>query len=804
MRDILVALRGLAKARGLALAAIATLALGMAATTVVFCIVDGLVLRPLPFGPRTARLVSVHSTHPTQARDWDDSGISYADLLDFRGETHAFEAIEGEADRNLSLVGPLGAERVAGGQVTPGLFAMLGVSPARGRDFRAEDGADIGHESVAIISDGLWRRRFGADPRIVGRPIEVNGRQLTVIGVMPRGFQFPEHHDVWLPYRPGPEVTRGQRGLFAVGLLREGVGREAAQQELGALAARLAARFPATNERWGVHLLALHDFYVPPELRTAVTTMLAAVGLVLLVACANIAGLLLARGVSRQRELAVRVALGAGRGALVRLLLLESLLLALAGGGAAVLLARAGVDALIASNPEPPPYWVTFEVGGTALLFVLVLCAVVTVACGLVPALRATGRDAQEGVARGGRDGGSVEQRRLHRALVVGQIAASLALLFGAALLTRTARSIDSADAGFDPRPLLSFRIYLPGDRYDDDGAKARALASVAERLAALPGVASAATTGAIPADDGGDTVRIVRDGAAAAGEEIGVEAMPASPNLWATLGRELVAGRTFTAAESADESADVAIVNQRLAQTLWPSADPLERRIGLAGGESVRWLRVVGVAPDLVYEEVAETTQQSRLNLYVTPALAGWRTNAVLVRAEGDPSRLIPLLPRALAEVDPAFAAYDVLTMERRREVTAWGERFIARTFSGLAAASLFLACIGTYGLLSYAVSQRRRELGVRLAIGATAGEVVRLLLRDGARLAALGTLLGVPLALATALAVRGLLFGVSPWEPSLWIGLPATLLAAVLLACYLPARRAGAIEPSTALRQD
>ena len=804
MRDIQLALRGLLKARGLALAAIATLALGMAATTVVFSIVDGLVLRPLPFGPRTPRLVSVHSTHPTQARDWDDSGISYADLVDFRGGTHAFAALEGEIDRNLSLVGPLGAERVRGGSVTPGLFALLGVAPERGRGFRAEDAADGGHESVALISDGLWRRRFGADPRIVGRPVEVNGRQVTVIGVMPRGFQFPEHHDLWLPYRPGPETRRDQRPIFAVGLLREGVSREAAQQELAALAARLATRYPATNERWGVHLLALHDYFIPSETRTAVTTMLASVALVLLVACANIAGLLLARGVSRQREMAVRVALGAGRGDLVRLLLLESLMLALAGGGAAVLLARAGVDAFVASNPDPPPYWVSFEVGGAALAFVLGLCAVVTVACGLVPALRATGRDAQDGVARGGRDGGGVAQRRLHRVLVVGQIAASLALLVGAVLLMRTATSIDRADAGFDQRPLLSFRLYLPGDRYDDDGAKARALASVAERLAALPGVESAATTGAIPADDGGDTLRVVRDGAAAAGDEIGVEAMPASPGPWSTLGRALVAGRTFTAAEAADEDGDVAIVNQRLAHTLWPGADPLGRRVGVIGGERLHWLRVVGVAPDLVYEEFAEGTPQSRLNLYLTPAFAGWRTMAVLVRAQGDPARLIPLLARALAEVDPAFAAYDVLTMERRREMTGWGERFIGRTFSGLAAASLFLACIGTYGLLSYAVSQRRRELGVRLAIGATAGQIVRLLLGDGARLAAVGTLLGVPLALLTALAVRGLLFGVSPWEPGLWLGLPATLLAAVLLACYLPARRAGAIEPSTALRQD
>ncbi len=515
---------------------------------------------------------------------------------------------------------------------------------------------------------------------------------------------------------------------------------------------------------------------------------------------------------ARQRELAVRVALGAGRGELVRLLLLETLLLTLAGAAGAVALARAGIDALVRSNPDPPPYWVRVEVGGMTVAFMLALCGLVTLACGLVPALRATRRDLRSGVASGSRDGAGVEQRRLHRTLVVGQIAASLALLVGAALLTSSALRIDKADAGFDPRPLLSFRLYLPGDRYDEDGAKAQALARVEERLAALPGVAVAAATGAIPADDGGDTIRIVRDGAVAAGQEIGVEAMPASPGLWKVLDRPLLAGRTFTAAEAEDERAEVAIVNQQLARELWPGADPLGRRVGVVEGDRTRWLRVVGVAPDLVYEEMSEVTAQSRLNLYVPPAVAGWRTMALLVRMTGnagrdavaDPAALVPLLPRALAEIDPGFAPYDVMTMERRREVTGWTQRFIGRVFAGLATASLLLACIGSYGLLSYAVSQRRRELGVRLAIGATAGDVVRLLLGEGARLATVGTLLGIPLALLAALAVRGLLFGVSPWEPRLWLALPAALLAAVLLACYLPARRAGAIEPSTALRQE
>jgi predicted permease len=803
-RDLLVAIRGLARARGLTAAAVATLALGVGATTLVWGVVDGLVLRPLPFGERTPRLVSLHSTHPTQQQDWDDAGVSHADLLDLRDGARTLEAAEGVLHRNFSLAGADTSERVLGASVTPRLFPMLGVEPRLGRGFRADEGAEPGHEGAALISYALWSRRFAADPGIVGRPLLLNGRAVTVVGVMPEGFRFPEQHDVWLPYAPPRDAQRDARSLLAVGLLREGTSLAAAREELAATAARLAARHPQTNRDWGVHLLPLHDYYVGEHARRALTTMLAAVLLVLLVACANVSGLLLARGIGRHQELTVRAALGAARWRLVRLMLVESLLLAVAGAGVGVLLARAALGAVVASNPDPPAYWVQLVVDGRALAFAGAVTLLATVASGLAPALRVSRVDLRKGLG-GGRTMAGGEARRLQGTLVVGQVAAGLALLIVATLLTGSARQMSRADAGFDIAPLLSLRLYLAGDAYDDPVARAQALQRVAGRLEELPGVRLAAATGAIPGDDGGDGIRIVPDrGDAAPGAEIGAQMVPVVGDLWGTLGLDLAEGRDFSAGEAIDAESDVALVSSRLAGELWPRGIAVGGRLGLVGAEGTRWVRVVGVAPDLLYEEAGEATAQSRRIVYLPAAVAGWRTMSLLVRGAGDPERFVADVGRVLREVDPALAPYDVLTMERRREVTHWAERFLGRLFGGFAVAGLLLCCIGSYGLTAYAAARRRRELGLRMAVGATVRDLERLLLGSGARLALLGVLLGLPPALLAARALEGILFGVSPWDPAVWLALPALLAGVVLLACWLPARRASRRDPAAALRQD
>jgi predicted permease len=802
LQDLRYARRSLSRARGFAAATIATLALGIGANTVVYSIVDALILRPLPFGDRTPRIVTLHSTHPTQATDWDDSELSYPDLLDLRDASRSFEAIEGLTRRNVS-VGE--GERVHAASVTPGLFRLLGVEPQRGRGFIDDDGALPGQESHVVISDALWRRLFGADPAIVGRGLLVNGRSLTVIGVMPPAFGFPERHDVWLPYRAPREEGRDRRSMMAIGLVREGVTLEAARADARAAAAALAERYPDTNRGWGVHVMALRDFFVDAPTRRGLTAMLAAVALVLLVACANVASLLVARGIGRQRELGVRAALGAGRGQLVRLLLLESALLSAAGGAAGVLVASWGLDALMASMPEPPPYWAELRLDGRVLIFTAAASTLTALACGLLPALRLTRVDPSAASLPTARHHGPTkDQRRLQGSLVAGQVAAGLALLVCATLLALSAMQLQHADVGFDPRPLYSLRVYLAGDAYDRPEARAQALARVVERIDALPGVEAAAATGAIPSDDGGDAVRLVPDRAATRDDEIGAQLIPVTPQFFDTLAVGLIEGRTFTASESESPASDVVIVNEALAARFWPGQPAAGRQLRVSAAGGVVPLRVIGVAPNLVYEELGEETAQSRLNVYVPNARAGWRTMALLVRTSGDPAALAASLRTAVRQIDPAIAPFDMQTMAERRRMTSWGERFIGNTFGAFGLAALLLACVGAYGLTAYWAAQRTREIGVRLAIGADRRDILRLLLGRGAWLALAGVAVGTPLAIAAARGVEGLLYRVSPWDAAVWTTMPIALVLAVLLASFAPARRASRIDPALALRHE
>lgn len=782
------------------------LGLGVGANTVVYGIVDALLLRPLPFGDRSPRLVTLHSTHPTQAQDWANSEISYPDLVDVRESATTLAGLEGFVLRNFSVLASGDAERLRGASVTPGLFPLLGVEPQLGRSFTEGDGAAPGLESVVLISDALWRRAFNGARGAVGRTITLNGRAVTVIGVMPPQFAFPEYQDVWLPLLLPRDAGRDNRGVLGVGLLREGTDLETARAELASIARTLAARYPQSNRDWGVHVLPMRDLFVNAPTRRAVTPMLVAVALVLLVGCANVASLLVARGLARQGELSLRMALGARREALVRLLMMEALVLSLLGGAMGLLIAAWGFDAVLASDPEPPPFWVHLSLDARVVAFVVALSTATAFLCGLIPAFRATRVDAAAGLQPGSRTASAVpSQRRLQGALVVGQIAMSLALLVGAMLLARSAMELGRADAGFDPRPLLSLRLYIPGDAYDAPVARGHALDRVVARIRALPGVASAAATGAIPSDDGGATLRVMPPaGSRLPGDEIGAMAMPATPALFEALGLEPLDGRTFTAREAATEDARVVVINRRLAERLWPGEPAVGRELRIAEAGAIAERRVVGVVPDVVYEELGEESEQSQLTVYMPYPSLAWRTMAVLIRARSDPASVAAAVRGAIREVDPGFAAYDMMTMEERRIVTQWGERFIGRTFAGFAIVALLLACVGAYGLTAYSAAQRTREIGLRMAIGATRQDIVRLLVGRGATLAAAGVLIGLPLAAAGAMMLQGLLFRVSAWDPVFWLAAAVALFAPVLLANFLPARRAALADPAIALRHD
>ena len=803
LQDLRLATRALWRSPAFALSTLAMLALGIGAFATVYAFVDAMVLRPLPFGERNERLVTLHSTHPTLVADPSDAGMSYADFTDFGAESTSLEQIEAALGRNVAIATDISTDRVLAASVTPGMFTMLGVEPLLGRTFSPDEGAGAGFETVVVVSHAIWRDMLGGDPAAVGRPIRLNDRELTVIGVMPPGFTFPEEHGLWLPYATSPMAGRQNRPWLAIGLLRDGVDVDQAATELRGVASRLADRYPDTNRDWSVTLFPLRALFGSAHDET---TLLAAVSLLLLVTCANVAGLILARGAARRRELTVRAALGARRGRLMRWLVAEAVVLAAAGGALGLLLAGWGLHALVAWMPEPPPFWAVPALDARVIAVALLGTALVAVLSGLAPAWRLSRVGAASALSTGARAAGdSGAHRRLQSLLVVGQAAVSLSLVVGAVLLGQSARALLNADAGFDHDAILSARFYIAGDRYDPIEARTALVDAIVAHVAAIPGVRAAAATGAIPTDDGGADVRLVPPvGARLAGAEVGAQVVPVTPSFWTTLGLNLAEGRTFSIGEAADAGTDVVVVNQRLADVFWPDGSAVGRSLRLIDGGGPRDARVIGIAPDLVYEEFGEVTPQSQLNLYVPYAVAGWRTQALLVAV--DPSRppgsVADAMRAAVQARDPGLAVYDVMPMTARRAYNHWGDRFIGQAMTGLAVAALLLACVGAYGITSYGVALRRREIGVRIAIGATARDIRRLFLATGARLAVAGTLVGLPLALVTARALEAELFRISPWDARVWVVLPAVLAAAILAASYWPARRASRTDPASTLR--
>ena len=539
--------------------------------------------------------------------------------------------------------------------------------------------------------------------------------------------------------------------------------------------------------------------------RKGLTAMLLAVGLVLLVVCANVAGLLVARGVGRERELTVRVALGASRARIMRLLLAESLILAVVGGLLALLTASWGLDAFVASVPEPTVYWAEMTVDGRVLAFTAVVTMLSAVASGLLPALRLGRLGASSGALQAGR--GSVmtrEQRRLQGLLVAGQVALSFVLLVAATLSARSALMLQHADTGFDPSPLLSFRVYLAGNAYDDPGERARAVDQLVTRLHELPGVQAAAATGAIPGDDGGEGIMLIPVRPTGVDQRVGAQVVPVTSAFFDAMGLTLIEGRTFSSTEMTRPDDTSVIINKRLADLFWPHQSAAGREIRVAVGRNIDTVRVIGVAPDVVYEELGEETPQSQLTIYAPYVRSGWRTMAMLVRAETKPETLASAARDAVRSTDPAFAAFDLMTMAERRRVTSWGEHFLGAYFFSVCARGRF-SCL--YRRVRVDGARRRAAHAGdwhphRHWRNVTRHPSTPARRRDAS--GGVGALLGLPLALAAARFLEGELFRVSPWAAGMWLALPLVLVAAVLLASYLPAHRASLTDPAIALRQD
>ncbi len=798
------AFRALRKRPGFALAALVTLALGIGANVTVFSLVNALLLRPLPFGERTDRVVTLHSTQPQQPEDWEDAGLSYPDLVDVQREAIAFDGIAGFLFRNFTVTTDTDAERLQGQSVTPNLFPLLGIEPILGRNFLPEEAAAPGLETVVILTHGLWQRRFGGDPSIIGRGVIINDRARTVVGVMPAGFKFPHRSELYMPLRWDDQL-RSSRSIAAIGVLKKGVSMEQAQSDIAAIAARLEARYPDSNRGYGLRALRFREAYLGSGARAVSITLMAAVAFVLLIVCANLTNLLLVRGASRQREIAVRAAIGANRWRLAWAVLSESAVLTLLGCVAGGFAAAWTLDYLGSVAPEELPYWFRADVDTRIVTFTIVLTVLTTLAIGILPALRATRPDVVSELKEGARGislGRSAQ--RLQAVLAASQVALCLALLIGANLMIRSFLTLQRVDLGFDDSPMLTLRAYLAGDRFDEPRARAVFFNQAVDAVEGVPGVKAAVATSSIPGDDGGSPANLVVDGRTDVRDQLRVQLVTSTADLFETLGLRLVDGRSFTSAESADPESRVVVLNERLALRLWPNRSAVGRRIGIAGREDIDWFRVIGIAPNVHYEEAGEETEQSQLNVYLPFAFTSPRTTAILVRVEGDPQALATPVRVALRQLHSGLPLFDVRTMREVRRFTTWEQRFFGLMMGSFAASALLLACLGVYALLAYAARRRTHEIGVRLALGADRNAVVSLFAWQASRIGFVGLGVGLLLSVLLAKALRGIVTTVDVFDPWLFAQMAGALLLVVAAASYVPARRAARTDPMVALRAE
>jgi putative ABC transport system permease protein len=815
--DVRLALRRLLKTPGFTAIVVATLALGIGANTAAFGIVNAAFFGWSRAFARAEELVTVW-----QIKGDDRWTPTPADFRDWQIRSRAFASLSAYHYGTVNLTRGTEADRAAAAYVSAPMFDVLGVKPLLGRAFLpGED--EWGRHRVVLLSQGLWRRAFGADPQVVGREVRIDGEPRRVVGVMPAGAWFSATPvELWLPLAFAPKDPTNDRNshfLVVVGRLRAGTTLAQARADMDTVAARLAQEYPQ-NRGLGALVTPLRDSAIG-EVRPALLLFSGAVGLVLLATCANLANLLLTRATGRTREFAVRVALGAGRRQLARQLLTESVLLALAGGGLGLLLAAWAGEAAAALLPRLPRVAETgIAVDGRLVAFAVVVSAVTGIAFGLAPALHASSTNLVEALADGGR-GGSAGRRmgRARGALVVSELALAALLLAGAGLMIRSFVLLQRVDPGVRPGALLTLSLALPDSKSLDDAYLRSFFEQVIERVEALPGVEMAGVSSHRPLGGGGMSRHFGIDGAPpprSLADVPNVSARQESARSLRALGVRLVKGRLFD--ESDNENAPrVAVVNQTLASRFFPGEDPIGRRILLEapeavlapdqlppGGSWVRWT-IVGVVGDVRYNGLAASPEAVAYVPYrQRNKQMPWAPSYLVVRTRTEPSALVGAIRRQVAEVDPDQAVGSAMSLNDLMSAASGPARVNAGVMGVFAAAALLLAVLGVYGVIGYSVKQRRREIGIRMALGARRADVVRLIVGQGVRLTAVGLAIGTAAGLALARVVAGLLFGVEPGDPVTLASVVGVLGATALAASYVPARRAARLDPATVLRQD
>jgi putative ABC transport system permease protein len=802
LQDLRYAVRTLIANPGFTATAILCLSLGIGLNSAIFSVVDGVLLQPFPY-PDPDRIVVLNSTN--QRAGVDRSGLSWLDVRDVREQTTTLSTIAAFTGRTLTLSdGTSEPERFNGAVVSSSLFSLLGTPPVIGRDFTTDDDR-AGAERVVMLSDEVWKLRYNSEPSIVGRSISINGFPHTVIGVMPPGFMFPETQRLWVPLAPYFEATpRDARALQVFARLAPGVTRERALTDLAGITGRLAAAYPKENENWGGLVRPLKEWMIPDEVQLAILAMMGAVTLVLLIACSNVANLLLSRASVRHREISIRSALGAGRLRIIRQLLTESVIIGLLSAPLGVVMAWATLALLDrAIPPDAIPYFIHWALDRRSIAYTIAIAVGTGIVFGLVPALHATRSNLQDSLKEGAR--GSTGGRRawLRNALVVIEIAMSLVLLVGASLFVRSFLNLQNAAVGFDTTPLMTMRFYLPGAAYDPAGAKERRVQDIVRRVEGLSGVQAAFASNFVPLGNGGGGGNVIVEGhAVPAGEEPGITFIGATPGLRRTLNVALVSGRDISETEETTRT-PVAVINQTMAKQMWPKEDPIGRRFRVTGDESPEWFTVVGVLADFRHGQ-GMSNRPVFPAAYVPYSFAPTLNTGLTVRVAGDPARITATVREQIRLSDPALPVFQIRTMEDLRQFSFWRYRLFSWMFTSFGAVALLLASIGVYGVLSYSVSQRRQEIGVRMALGAGRRDVLRLIIGQGVVLAAIGIGAGLVAALGVTQFIKSLLYNVTASDPLSFVIVAVFLAIVAVVASYVPARRAMGVDPIIALRND
>jgi putative ABC transport system permease protein len=804
LKDIAYAARILRRSPGFTLTAVLTLALGIGANTAIFSVVNATLLRPLPF-PHPERIVVIQNQY--KAIGLDSAAASVADYIDYRKQRQLFSEVAAVNTNDFNLTGIDRPERLQCGEATSGLFAVLGLQPILGRVFTYEEDQP-GKNQVVLLTEGLWKRRFGGDPNVLGRAIHLNGKPYTVIGIVPSILQWFAPLDAWIPTGFTPEqmspARRTDQFLFVLARLQPGVSIARARAGMAAFGGPLAKNFPdfyPPSSGWAIRVDSLNELLVG-DIRGALLVLLAAVGFVLLIACANVANLLLARAAGRMRELTIRVALGAAKWRIARQLLTESVILGLLGGAAGVLLGSWGVGFLVKSGPRELPRLDEVSIDGRVLAFTAAIALLTGLLFGLAPIMQVAAGNLHDLLKQGARGAaGSLRRHRTRNTLVIVEVALSLVLLVAAGLLLRSFASLEKVDPGFRAQNVLTFGVSLPPARYRTQQQTSGFFHALLDRVATLPGVSAAGAVNPLPFSGSNWSGSFHIEGLTvpAGGTGPHADQRVVSPGYFKAMGIPLLRGRLV--ADSDREGAPLAVVvDEALAQEYFKNQDPIGRH--LRGGEGGAWATVIGIVGHVQHN--ALDSQLRKATLYWTYLQKPAQSIQVVVRTAGDPMALVNGMQREVSSLDKDLPIFDVKTMDQRVAASLANRRFAAWLLTAFSFIAMLLAAVGLYGVMAQTVLQRSREIGVRMALGAQSADVLRMILRQGAVLIAGGLVAGTVAALGLTSLMKSLLFAVKPTDPLTFAAVAALLSIVALAAAYLPARRATRLDPVTALRDE